>query len=74
MIVYTVTGKGLYQVRFGTYEAARENLAFLGWVEMSRTTPRGAQVPSEVRFFNKLVGGDGRLFTAPDGWVFMRCL
>lgn len=66
-----VYGQGLYQVIFKTYEAAVPNLRFLGWVEEGRSVPKGARVPSEVRYFNKLVGGSGRLFEAEDGWVFL---
>lgn len=71
MEVTAVYGSGLYQVIFGTYEAAALNLRFLGWVEEGRSVPKGARVPSEVRYFNKLVGGSGRLFEAEDGWVFL---
>jgi hypothetical protein len=62
---------GLYQLIFRTYEAAIPNLRFLGWVEEGRSVPKGAKVPSEVRYFNKFVGGSGRLFEAEDGWVFL---
>lgn len=66
-----VYGEGLYQVIFGTYEAAVVNLRFLGWVEEGRSVPKGSKYPSEVRYFNKYVGGTGRLFEAGDGWVFL---
>ena len=62
---------GLYQVIFKTYAAAVWNLRFLGWVEEGRSVPKGSREPSEVRYFNKLIGGSGRLFAAEDGWVFL---
>lgn len=66
-----VYSNGLYEIRFGDYGSARENLAFLGWVETSRSTPAKSREPSEVRFFNRLVGGDGKLFLGDDGWIFL---
>lgn len=71
MSITAVYGPGLYQIRFGTYPAAVENLRFLGWVEEGRSVPAGSKSPSEVRYFNRLIGGNGRLFHGDDGWVFL---
>ena len=72
MQVWAVTGPGLYQIRFESYEAARKNLDFLGWVEQSRTMSSGTLKVTRVVFFNRLVGGDGHMFPdGDDGWVFL---
>jgi len=73
---------GLDRHPFASYALAREMLDDLGWVETARSVPRGWKRPETVEFFNKYIGGVGRLvaesddprtgsyeFFGPENWV-----
>ena len=62
-------GFGLEEHRFDSFDGARSVLADHGWVETSRSGSAGAV--AEIRYFNKLVGGEGKLFHTNDGALFL---
>jgi len=63
-----VYGPGLDQHVFPSYDAfPRRDFESLGWVETARSGGGRSEGPQEVQFFNKLIGGEARLFRNDDG-------